>query len=250
MGVRLDRTIVALHGFLGEPADWLPVQAETKQPNWVIPDYTADSMLSPLHADLGVWGRCFQQWLHFKGLSGPFDLVGYSQGGRLALEAFAAAPDMFRHLILVSAHVGMPDSDFAAREARRAHDEKWAQRFTQQSWQQVLQDWNNQEVFRGGVSVRDKAETSQNRILAAASLRAWSLSHQRDFRPLIGEHAAKIHYIAGSKDQKYSELGRSLHRDLPMMHFHEISEAGHRVPMEKPQILADLIRQIIASEKN
>ena len=72
----------------------------------------------------------------------PFDvLVGYSMGGRLALQALIdGAP--FDRAVIISAGLNLEEN----RDERRARDEAWARRFESDPWDEVIRDWNAQSA--------------------------------------------------------------------------------------------------------
>ncbi|HEV8433755.1 MAG TPA: alpha/beta fold hydrolase, partial [Thermoanaerobaculia bacterium] len=64
-------------------------------------------------------------------------LVGYSMGGRLALQALVANA-AFDRAVIISAGLNLEEG----REERRARDEAWAKRFESDAWDEVMRDWN------------------------------------------------------------------------------------------------------------
>src|ERR1041385_616117 len=66
-------------------------------------------------------------------------LVGYSMGGRLALQALIEGA-AFDRAVIVSAGLNLEEG----REERRERDEAWAMRFESDEWENVMRDWNAQ----------------------------------------------------------------------------------------------------------
>jgi hypothetical protein len=62
-------------------------------------------------------------------------VLGYSRGGRLALEALAGGA-RYRKAVIVSSGLNLE----TGREERRARDEAWARRFERDPWDEVLRD--------------------------------------------------------------------------------------------------------------
>lgn len=231
-----SRAIVALHGFLGSAADWDAVRAAASGPEWIVPEYARDPRLSPVNATLDSWGGNFVDWLRREGIDGPVDLVGYSQGGRLALHALAASPASFRRVILVSANPGLPEDE---RGRRLANDEAWARRFENDSWEETVAAWNAQPVFAGGAAEPARPESAAARATAAASLRCWSLARQRDFRPSMRAWTDKLLLVAGARDAKYAETTKALAAEG--LRTEILEGSGHRVLFDEPVGLARLI---------
>src|SRR5258706_16250784 len=117
--------ITALHGFLGQGSDW----DFLRDAGFAVDTPPLDAI--PSHGDV---------------------LLGYSLGGRLALQALLGGAHYGR-AIVVSAGLGIEDE--TARAARRAADEVWARRFEHDDWPMLMRDWNAQPVFRGHPIVPD-----------------------------------------------------------------------------------------------
>src|SRR5205085_504342 len=74
----------------------------------------------------------------FASFETPLDvLLGYSMGGRFALEMLIAGAE-FDRAVIVSAGLNLEEG----REERRARDEAWARRFESDPWDDVMRDWN------------------------------------------------------------------------------------------------------------
>lgn len=235
-------TVIALHGFLGQPSDWDQVAALIPEAEWLTPDYTRDPLLSPNSAPLAEWGEAFARWLVRENkMENPL-LVGYSQGGRLALHALEKMPGFFRAAVIVSAQPGMPDASFIDRSARRSHDETWAHRFEREPWKDVLEAWNSQPVFAGDRNEPPRVERPDSRELAAACLRRWSSAGQKDFRHVIEKQARSLEWVVGERDRKYTAMSEELASKFPALRTHRIPGCGHRVPFDAPAALAEIIR--------
>jgi 2-succinyl-6-hydroxy-2,4-cyclohexadiene-1-carboxylate synthase len=218
--------IVALPGFLGHPSDWdfLRVQGfevdsrsyfdEPKVPS--IEEFT-DRLAAELR---------------------PGDLLlGYSMGGRLALEALARGARVER-AVIVSAGLGVEGDD--ARAQRRAADEAWAHRFEHEPWDEVLAAWNAQPLFGGHAMVRD--ERAYDRQALADVLRRWSPAVQQPLAARLPAIDTPIVWLAGERDAKYVAEGRRAAPLLPRAELRIIPGAGHRVPWETPEELIAVLR--------
>lgn len=246
MGLR----VIALHGLLGGPDDWEAFRREFPAPIEAI-DYTRIPELAPGTVAFSAWGHAFGQWLSRTGDDGDLlFLIGYSQGGRLALQALAALPERIAGLILLSANPGLEDGDTPERQARRLNDEAWARRFESDPWDQTLQSWNAQPVFAGARSEPCRHESPEARSIAAASLRTWGLAHQPDLSGLIVREIGKILFVAGEQDRKYVELGRGLAaRSGAPGSLCVIPQAGHRVLLEAPREVARAAAEFFAKKE-
>ncbi|HEX7191510.1 MAG TPA: alpha/beta fold hydrolase, partial [Thermoanaerobaculia bacterium] len=167
-------------------------------------------------------------------------LVGYSKGGRLALQALIdKAP--FDRAVIVSAGLNLEQG----REERRARDEAWAQRFQTDPWNEVMRDWNAQPVFGGHVVERFERDYDRHEL--AQQLRENSPGLLPPLAPRLHEIEIPILWIAGERDQAYVENGRRAVSLIPNAQLWICPNAGHRVPWEQPDAFATRLREFVGA---
>ena len=134
-------------------------------------------------------------------------LVGYSMGGRLALQALIAGA-AFERAVIVSAGLNLEEG----REQRRARDETWARRFESDPWDDLMRDWNAQPVFGGHVV--ERFESAYDRRELARQLRENSPGVLPPLAPRLHEITIPMLWVVGERDKTYVETGRGA-LDLP-----------------------------------
>jgi 2-succinyl-6-hydroxy-2,4-cyclohexadiene-1-carboxylate synthase len=178
----------------------------------------------------------------FLGLPSDFDflppvhgdvLLGYSMGGRLALDLLQR--QRFDRAIVISAGLNAPD------EARKLRDEEWARRFESEEWASLLRAWNAQEVFGG--QVVERREEDFDRTELARQLREYSPAVLPPPRLEVIE--TPVLWIAGERDAKYVDIAKRAVARLPHAELWICPDAGHRVPWEQPDALVARIRNFI-----
>lgn len=155
-------------------------------------------------------------------------LIGYSMGGRLAMEL--ARKNGFQKLILINAHPGLEDDK--EREIRSLWEEEVLERLTIP--ETFLAWWNALPLFthdRPLVRVPQGSEELFKRML---------LSRQENFLPFLTENKDRVHWILGQNDPKYSALAGKL-ADFNV----QLIPGGHRL-FQKPENLLPVIRKLIA----
>ena len=178
----------------------------------------------------------------FLGLPSDFDflpsvqqdlLVGYSMGGRLALDLLQRR--RFDKAVIISAGLNVPD------EARRERDEEWERRFESEDWSSLMRAWNAQEVFGGHVV--DRREEDFDRAELARQLRENSPAVLPP--PPLESVETPILWVAGERDAKYVEIAKGAVRRLPHAELWICPDAGHRVPWEQPDLLVARLRTFL-----
>jgi 2-succinyl-6-hydroxy-2,4-cyclohexadiene-1-carboxylate synthase len=193
--------IVALHGFLGTGRDW---------------DFLRDAgfdvvtTLQP-HGDV---------------------LLGYSMGGRLALQALLNGAQ-YERAVFISTRVS------AATETR----EEWARRFETDDWAILMRDWNAQPIF-GGYFLPRREEDFDRRELAR-QLREWSPAALPPAEPRLHELVLPTLWIAGARDAKYVAEARRAAALAPNATLEIVDGAAHRVPWERPDAVVASLRRFL-----
>lgn len=211
--------IRALHGFLGRGADWdflRDAGFDVRAPSLFSGDSLDD--VQPSADDV---------------------LLGYSMGGRLALQLLRERPAA--KAIIVSAGLNIDDEQ--QRAARRLADEAWAQRFESEEWPSLMHDWNAQPLF-GGHEV-PRLESAFDRRALAVALRLWSPAALEPLAPHLRDIDTPILWIAGARDAKYVAEGRRAVEFLPRAELWICPDAAHRVPWEQPEQFIQRVREFL-----
>ncbi len=142
--------LVFLHGFLGSRQDWQETIDMLKNSFYCIsldlPGHgNSISTVSPLQEGFTNCHRLIKNALDDLQLQ-EYVLIGYSLGGRIALDYARTQNDTrIQALLLESSHSGLVSED--EKEQRYKHDLKWAKRFATQSVIDSLYEWYEQDIF-------------------------------------------------------------------------------------------------------
>jgi len=173
----------------------------------------------------------FLPWPHHP-LGGDM-LIGYSMGGRLALQALET--ERLHRAVIVSAGLNAPD------EERRKRDEEWARRFESEAWGSLMRAWNAQPVFGGHVV--ERREEDYDRAELARQLREYSPAVLPP--PRLERIETPILWVAGERDAKYVEIAERAVARLPHAELWICPDAGHRVPWEQPRQFIERLRAFL-----
>ena len=160
--------LVFLHGFSGDRDEWREVGDAF--PAW--PRLYLDLPGHGGSADIAVQDFAGVNTLLLATLNSynilKYWLIGYSLGGRVAMN-FACQPRAgLRGLIVEGGHPGLQDAE--ARQARRSNDRAWAERFRRDPLAQVFADWYQQPVF---ASLMPRSASHWSPYVAAITAPRW-----------------------------------------------------------------------------
>jgi 2-succinyl-6-hydroxy-2,4-cyclohexadiene-1-carboxylate synthase len=201
-----DPTILFLHGFLGRSEDWLEVVSH-------LPPCTCIGIDLPGHGT-----SPFE--LEFDIDVSHCHIVGYSMGGRIALQYLA---EKALSLTLLSVHPGLEDEE--EKKKRILSDTKWAELLLRVPIDEFLTAWYDQTIFKPFKPDFSLRKDQNIQGLASALLR-FSLAKQKRFE--IEE------VLVGERDAKFLSLYKR-----PIV----IPNAGHMIHFENPKAVAEIIKQ-------
>lgn len=167
----------------------------------------------------------------------PHDtLIGYSLGGRIALDVADKNNYKLKKLVMINSHPGL--SSEKERLFRKNFEVTILQELKTSSLNDFMNSWNKLPIF-----LFDKPATleSPERYRKSAEIfDRYRLSNQKDHLPMIMKNKDKVLWIIGSLDEKYMDMAREklLPNDIPV----KFIEGGHRLfqhPKELLQVLKD-----------
>lgn len=174
-------------------------------------------------------------------------LVGYSQGGRVALQVALAHPGLVASLVLISTGPGMHST---VRKVRRVADDALATRIERIGLERFIDEWlANPVTATDGVSpdVRraDRDIRFENTAAGLAeALRGMGQSSVPDSTRRISALPMPLVMMAGQRDTKYSELAQEMaatRDEYPVI----VKGAGHNVVLEAPEAVATAIGNLL-----
>lgn len=162
-------------------------------------------------------------------------LVGYSLGGRLALHAALLAPGSFASITVISAHPGLRSPE--TKHARLAEDQHWAE-LLRTDWPDFWARWNQRGVLAHNPVPPIKTPSSAERQSWSESLINFSTAKQMFLPPFLQDCVVPLQAIVGVEDHAYVEHLQAYPENVKKS---IVPQAGHRLPLEQPQALAQLL---------
>lgn len=239
--------LIALHGFLGSPADWDALHADFPEARWDQIDLWQLFSAGRVSDWASIGAALSARFSEALADPLPAFVIGYSLGARLALSVpgLGAAESAVAGTCLVSCHPGLREDDDGARAERKASDERWARRFIDAPIRQVWKEWDAQAVFAGSAVPPRAASLPGPRVTIARAMRLASLASQPDRRPLLRAWQKPLLWVSGERDTKFRAIATSLAAEGIPAAFVTCEHAGHRVPFDNPAAFARVVRQWI-----
>lgn len=174
----------------------------------------------------------------------PFDLGGYSLGGRVALHVALAAPARVRRLVLLGATRGLPSED--ERVARQARDEELAERLERDGAESFLATWLSQPMFADlPVDDVERGARSTDAAGLAGALRLAGTGTQRWLGDDVATLAIPTLVLAGAADERFAREAQSLAATMPRARWSLVPGAGHAAHLHQPALTAALVEDFL-----
>lgn len=244
--------LVLLHGFTGSTESWRPFAAAFASTHRPI----AIDLLGHGLSDSPKDPDCFRAEAAVRQLLALFDrlglpgvdLVGYSMGGRVALQLAAAAPDRIRRLILESASPGIVDP--GERAARVQSDRALADLAERHGIESFVDRWERIPLFASQARLPEEVRA----VLRARRLRndpRGLANSLRGFGAGVPEPLwARLPtlptlVVVGALDRKYCAIGREMVARMPEARLEVVPDAGHTVHLEQPDRFRRLVTDFL-----
>lgn len=197
--------IHVFHGFLGSPQDFsfLPERE----------DIQLHDLLN-LNPNLSIESRDI--------------LIGYSMGGRIALELAHKRNFDVKQLVLIGSHPGL--GSLEERQKRALWEDDVLSHLVASTSQEFESYWNSLPIFQHDQPIR-----IENQKLYATLFDQFRLSRQENFLPILKKHREKLLWIVGTHDEKYKSLAQEIL--APMGIATREIDGGHRLFQNSDSLL-------------
>ena len=222
--------IWCLHGSLQTALVWKPI-GNAIESEFGSVQVEAVNLYENEYESFGDWREQFYEKVEEQTKGEPSLLLGYSMGGRLAMNACVHRPSLWSGVIAVGADPGLISDDARANQLQK--DLEWARRFRSEDIQELLVEWDELPVFcgRANCASREIPELDSEKI--SRFFDVFSKARHGNMLPMLRKlKTPPLLYISGCDDQKYTKIGQDLAAHCMPVRHQIIPNAGHRVPWE------------------
>ena len=182
------------------------------------------------------------------GRASPPVVVGYSMGGRMALQLALSHQAALAGLVLIGATPGIEND--RERERRRQADHDLAERIRREPLPDFLDRWLANPLF-AGLTPEAAARSARLRNRPeglAASLECCGTGTQRPLWDRLGELALPVLLITGRDDHTFTALAKRMTAEMTAADVSTIAIAGtHAVHLEQPSASAAAVARWLES---
>ncbi len=246
--------IVFIHGFLGNHLDWSAVIDALSQ-QWFclsidLPGHgeRGDSLLS--NSGESELNLLFDSIIST--IDKPFNLLGYSLGGRIAMLLAHQHPGYILSLSLESSHPGLLTQH--EKQNRIQADKKWASLFLTQPLNLVLREWYQQPVFNchNNRKLQQLVEShlGQSGAQLSKALTDYSLGIQKPYWDFLSQWNKPLLYISGKYDGKFCSIGADIKNINPYTQHITLEQSAHNCHDDQPQAFIDTLSRFLNNNRS
>ncbi len=244
--------LILLHGFMGSG----------KYFDFLIPNLK--QFCNPITIDLLGHGETEGAELHYRfstkeqiadlkkliteQLPNPAFLLGYSMGGRMALQLALHNMGLFAGLILESTTFGIENKQ--EREVRQVLDASRADDIMM-DFDGFVKKWSDLPIFNSDVVSHEQLrhissiQKAQNPLWISNSLLGFGTGTMPSVKERLCDLKIPVQLIVGSKDLKYVHIMNAMHAELVNNDLEIVKNAGHRVHLDQPELYIETIKYFI-----
>ena len=245
--------VVLLHGFTGDASTMALLAERLADDHLVVtpdlighggstgPDesHTVDAMATQVLAVLAALG-----------VPAPYDVVGYSMGGRVALTMACRFPEQVASLSLIGASAGLATPE--ERAERAAADEDLAASILADGLESFVDRWMANPLFSTQTRLGDAflADARAQRLRSrpeglVRSLRGAGTGSMQPLHDQLHRCAMPVALVVGADDPKFRDIAEDLALALPDASITTVADAGHAAHLEQPDAVATAIARTI-----
>ena len=250
--------LMLLHGFTGNHSTWKSV-VDALQDNYlcIVPDLIghgrSDSPDDFTRYSIEKVAVDLKQMLTILNIE-QCHVLGYSMGGRLALQFSVLFSKYVKTLLLESASPGLELE--GEREQRKMQDDRLAERIEREGIQSFVEYWQDIPLFKTQkkLPVKDRAAIFEQRmhnseIGLANSLRGMGTGVQQSLWNELIIFQFPVLLLTGELDEKFCKIAERMKLKLKDCEWHTINDVGHAIHVEDSEMFGRIVSGFIENWK-
>jgi len=181
-------------------------------------------------------------------------VLGYSMGGRLALQFSVLFPECVKTLILESASPGLLLAE--EREQRVEQDNKLADLIEKEGMKSFVEYWQSIPLFKTQEKLTEEKKASiyeqrlrNNKVGLANSLRGMGTGVQQSLWKELVNMRFPVLLLTGEYDEKFCKIAEKMSVMLQNCEWQTISEVGHAIHVEDSEMFGRIVSGFIEKWK-
>lgn len=247
--------LVLLHGFTGSRTSWFDfVAVAAKEFTTIAIDHIGHGRTaSPESVERYRMDRAVDDLVEVVHTLGHERAIwlGYSFGGRTALQVVCRHPEAVSALVLEGASAGLATEE--ERAARIEADERLAQMIERDGLEAFVDYWGSISLWDSQQQTLSEAQRTalrqqrlaQRGIGLANSLRGMGTGAQSYLGDRLAEIRVPVLLTAGRLDTKYIQLAEEMSKVIPDARVRIIEGAGHAAHLEQPQAFNETVMDFL-----
>ena len=226
--------LFALHGFMGSGADFDPLRLRLSIP-FTAPDLVGHGEHATFDTQCYTTASQVEYWI--ERIPKGSVLMGYSMGGRLALQLAVSYPEHFAALIVIGGTPGI--EDVKLRHERSQWDLQQAQRLVTEGTRTFYEYWRTLPIIASQSSIPQKVfepmvhrRLNQDPTMLGLSMIHFGTGTMPNCWSKLKLLTMPILLVVGESDQKYRLIAESMLTTLPNGKISIIQRAGHCAHLE------------------
>lgn len=172
--------------------------------------------------------------------------VGYSMGGRLALQLAVTNPEIVQGLVLIGVTAGIEDD--AERATRLGTDEELAREIEETEVREFLTKWLSQPMFAGLPPGEIDNRSSNTSRGVASALRSMGTGAMKPLWSDLRSLSVPVLLVTGELDEKFTAIAARMQSTLSNAIQKTLPGAGHAAHLERPKEFAQILEEFLSSD--
>ena len=249
-----DTSLLFIHGFAGSAEDWNEIvealSGDFKLVSIDMPGFGKSAKPDEPEYYSQSFGRAvITSVIKQLGLDKVI-LVGYSMGGRFALDVVAADSQSVIGLILESSAPGIEDEE--QRELRVLSDTALANAITEKGMEWFVNYWSGIDLFQSQKELselkmlqQDHRRLRNTTIALTNSLRAFGAGVMEPLWNYLHTIDVPILLLTGELDSKFTAINGRMSVMFPLCKHIVVKNTGHNIHLENPSEFVNLLKDFI-----